>query len=240
MFRSTNRELYLALTRARIDALAVAKARDPLPVEIGSEANQAPTAKLDAVSDPARRRATYADLEALPEDVRAELIGGEIVVEPSPTPIHQGTVGLVYAELQFPFQKGRGGPGGWWLILDVDVLFGPHDVLRPDIAGWRRERVPNFPTLRPVQMAPDWVCEGLSPGTAARDQGDKLAVYQRSSVAWYWIVDPQNRLLNVFRLTSEGYVLDTSVGDHGLARLRPFDAVELELDQLFPEMPKNG
>jgi Uma2 family endonuclease len=190
------------------------------------------------VSDAARRRATYADLEALPPDVRAELIGGDIVVEPSPSPLHQGTVGSVYGELRSPFERGRGGPGGWWLILDVDIRFGPHDVLRPDIAGWRREKVSGFPSERPVPFIPDWVCEGLSPGTAARDQGEKLAVYQRSRVEWYWIIDPRNRCLNVYRLTAEGYVLDTSVGDQGVARLRPFDAIELELGQLFPEVQR--
>jgi len=189
------------------------------------------------MSVPAPRLATYADLLALPDDVRAEVIDGEVVVAPSPSPLHQDTVGGILSELRFPFQRGRGGPGGWWLILDVDVAFGPHEVLRPDIAGWRRERVPALPAERPVKTTPDWVCEALSPGTAARDQGDKRAIYQRSNIPWYWIVDPINRSLQVYRLTSEGYLLDTSVGDRGLARLRPFDAVELELEALFPPVP---
>jgi Uma2 family endonuclease len=186
------------------------------------------------MSNPARRLATYEDLLGLPDDVRAEVIDGEVVVAPSPSPLHQDTVGGILSELRFPFQRGRGGPGGWWLILDVDVFFGPHEVLRPDIAGWRRERVLALPAERPVKAIPDWVCEALSPGTAARDQGDKRAIYQRSSVPWYWIVDPINRSLQVYRLTTEGYLLDTSVGDRGLARLSPFEAVELELEALFP------
>lgn len=196
-------------------------------------------ATLRLVSDPARRLATYDDLLALPEDVRAEVMHGEVLVAPSPSPRHQGAVGGVHAELRAPFERGRGGPGGWWLILDVDVSFGPHDVLRPDIAGWRRERVPEYPTERPVKR-PDWVCEALSPGSAARDQGDKLAVYQRSEVPWYWMVDPIHRLLSVYRLSAEGYVLDASAGDRGLARLRPFDAVELELEALFPGVAASG
>lgn len=186
------------------------------------------------MSTPARRLATYEALLALPPDVRAELIDGEVVVAPSPSPLHQGAVGRLYADVHYPFERGRGGPGGWWLILDVDVSFGQHDVLRPDIAGWRRERVPAYPTERPVGMTPDWVCEVLSPGTAARDQGEKRAIYQRANVPWYWIVDPANRSLSVYRLTPDGYVLDTSVGDSGVARLRPFEAVELELEALFP------
>jgi Uma2 family endonuclease len=188
------------------------------------------------MSNVARRLATYADLLALPPHVSAELIDGQIVVAPSPTPLHQSTVGSVYAELRTPFERGRGGPGGWWLIPDVDVAFGNNDVLRPDISGWRRERVPSFPTERPVGATPDWVCEGLSPGSAARDQGDKLSIYQRAGIAWYWIVDPLNRTLNVYRLASEGYVLHTSVADSGVARLSPFEAVELDLSSLFPDV----
>jgi Uma2 family endonuclease len=180
------------------------------------------------------RLATYADLLALPPDVRAEVIDGELVVAPSPSTLHQDTVGGIISELRSPFQLGRGGPGGWRLILDVDVAFGPHQILRPDIAGWRRERVPARPPERPVQLAPDWICEALSPGTAARDQGDKRAIYQRANVPWYWIVDPTNRSLQVYRLTTDGYLLDTSVGDRGLARVPPFEAFELELEALFP------
>ena len=85
-----------------------------------------------------------------------------------------------------------------------------------------------------VKTLPDGVCEALSPGTAARDLGDKHAIYQHANVPGYWIVDPSNRSLQVCRLTTEGYLLDTSVGDRGLARLRPFDALELELEALFP------
>ena len=121
---------------------------------------------------PARRLATYPDLLALPEDTRAEILGGELVVQPSPSPLHQTTIAELYAELRGPFQRGRGGPGGWWLIPDVDVEFGPHDVCRPDIAGWRRARVPVFPAERPILHRPDWLCEGLSPRTAVRDGVD--------------------------------------------------------------------
>jgi Uma2 family endonuclease len=185
--------------------------------------------------EPARRLATYADVLALPPDVRGELISGEVVVTPSPSPLHQSTVGSVYAEIRSPFERGRGGPGGWWLIPDVDVSFGVHDVLRPDISGWRRERVHSFPTERPISTVPDWVCEGISPGTAARDQGDKRAIYQRAGVSWYWIVDPLNRTLNVYRWSADGYLLHQSVGDQGSARLPPFDAVELDLQLLFPQ-----
>lgn len=192
------------------------------------------------VSSPARQLATYEDLLALPEETRAELIGGTIVVAPSPSPIHQSAVAELYAELRAPFQRARGGPGGWWLIPDVDVAFGAHDVLRPDISGWRRERVPEFPTARPVRHRPDWICEGLSPATAARDQSEKRSIYQRAGVPWFWQLDPTNRTLSVLRLTAEGYVVERVVGEVETARLPPFDAMELDIQALFPPAPSNA
>ena len=185
---------------------------------------------------PAKRLATYADLLALPDDTRAEIIGGEIVVQPSPTPAHQSTIGEIYAELRNPFQRGRGGPGGWWLIQDVDVEFGPHDVCRPDISGWRKDRVAVFPAERPVRHRLDWLCEGLSPRTALHDQGDKRAIYQRAGFPWYWLVDPVNRTLSVLRLVPEGYVVDRVAGDQGTAALPPFDAVPIDLASIFPPL----
>jgi Uma2 family endonuclease len=190
--------------------------------------------RIALVSEPAKRLATYSDLLALPEDARGEIIGGEVVVQPSPTPAHQSTIGEIYAELRNPFQRGRGGPGGLWLIQDVDVEFGPHDVLRPDISGWRRERVPGFPGERPVRHRPDWLCEGLSPRTAVHDQGDKRAIYQRAGVPWYWVVDPFNRTLTVLRLVPDGYVVERVAGDQGKAALPPFEAVSIDLESLFP------
>jgi len=190
------------------------------------------------VPEPARRLATYADLLALPDADRAEIIGGEISLQPSPTPAHQSTLGEIYAELRGPFQRGRGGPGGWWLIQDVDVEFGPHDICRPDISGWRKERIPEFPAERPVRHLPDWVCEGLSPRTALHDQGEKRALYQRTGIPWYWLVEPLNRTLTVLRLVREGYVVEQVVGDTGSAALHPFDDVEIDLASIFP--PRAG
>lgn len=191
--------------------------------------------------DPARKLATYEDLERLDESVRAELVGGDIVVTPSPVPAHQLAVGAVHYELLGPFSKGKGGPGGWWFVLDVDVSFGRHDVYRPDISGWRRDRVADFPRERPVGVIPDWICEGLSPGTAAIDQGAKRATYHRTGVPWYWILDPHHRTLTILERGERGYTVERTVGDRGPARLPPFDAVELELSDLFPPpLPSEG
>lgn len=186
------------------------------------------------VSTPAKRLATYEDILGLPEDVRAEVIAGEVLVQPFPTPSHQFVLSELYTELTNPFQRGRGGPGGWWFIQDVDVDFGVHDIYRPDIAGWRRERVARFPATRPVRERPDWLCEGLSPRTALRDQGEKRATYQKVGVPWYWLADPQNRTITTLRLTSEGYVVERMVGDEGLVALPPFEAAAIDLASVFP------
>ena len=137
-----------------------------------------------------------------------------------------------------PFQRGRGGPGGWWLIQGVDVEFGPHDICRPGISGWRKERIPEFPAERPVRHLPDWVCDGLSPRTALHDQGEKRALYQRTGIPWYWLVDPLNRTLTVLRLVPEGYVVEQVVGDTGSAALPPFEGVEIDITSIFP--PRAG
>jgi Uma2 family endonuclease len=166
--------------------------------------------------------------------MRGAIIGGELVVQPSPTPLHQSSLGELYAELRNPFQRGRGGPGGWWLIQDVDAEFGAHDICRPDITGWRKENVPSFPAERPVPHRPDWICEALSPSTALRDQGDKRNMYQRAKVPWYWLLDPLNRTLTVLRLVTDGYVVERVAGDAGTAALPPFEDVAIDLSSLFP------
>ncbi len=186
------------------------------------------------MSESAKRLATYDDLLALPDDVRGQVVAGEVIVSPSPTPLHQSVLAEIYSELRGPFQRGRGGPGGWWLIPDVDVRFGPHDIFRPDISGWRRESVPEFPMKRPVIQRPDWVCEGLSPRTAVVDQGIKRNVYASAGVPWYWLVEPANRSLTVLRLSPEGYVMEVVVGESDSAHLPPFDAIECEVALFFP------
>ena len=124
---------------------------------------------------PARKLATYDDLLRLGDETRVEFVGGDIVARTAPLARHSNAQRALGRFIGGPFHDdhGFGGPGGWWIFLDVDVRFTAHDVVRPDVAGWRRERLPQ-PNVRPIDVVPDWVCEVLSPSTAARDRVYKL------------------------------------------------------------------
>lgn len=188
---------------------------------------------------PLRRPASYQYLLALPEDVRAEILDGEIVVSPSPLPRHSKTQGSLRTFIGKPFDDddGHGGPGGWWNLLEVDIELGAHDVVRPDLSGWRRARLPNPWDTRPLTVAPDWICEILSPSNEPHDRVKKKNLYARAGVPFYWIVDPVARLLEAYRLEN-GHWVDVGSYDHtGLARIAPFEAVELELERLFAPPP---
>ncbi|MGF1465183.1 MAG: Uma2 family endonuclease [Sandaracinaceae bacterium] len=185
--------------------------------------------------DAAHRLATYEDLLALDEDVKAEVLAGEIVTTPSPLPRHSRPQRSLSRFLGGPFDDddGHGGPGGWWIFIEVDIRFGPHDILRPDLSGWRRERLPDPGDQRPIEIPPDWVCEILSPSTTARDRGAKRDLYARHGVAHYWIVDVEARVLEAFALEAGRWVLEGTYDESASARIPPFEAVELPVGRLF-------
>lgn len=187
------------------------------------------------MSSVAPKLATYADLIGLPADVRAEVIAGEIVTTPSPLPRHSHVQRSAGRFIGGPFQDddGRGGPGGWWIFVEVDVALGHHDIVRPDVTGWRKERLPRPGAVRPIDVVPDWVCEVLSPATAARDRVHKRNLYARSGVPYYWLIDPVSRVLEALKL-QEGVWVELGVhDDQSIARIAPFDAIELEVGRLF-------
>jgi Uma2 family endonuclease len=181
-----------------------------------------------------RRPATYADLEALPANMVGELIAGELYASPRPATPHAAVASRLGGELMGPFNRGRGGPGGW-ILLDEPELHLGEDVLVPDLCGWRRERMPKLPRTAAITLAPDWVCEVLSPSTRALDRAVKLPMFARECVRHVWLVDPEARTLEVLRLEGERYTL--LVTHSGLAHVRaePFEAFELDLPFLWDE-----
>ena len=187
------------------------------------------------MSTPADRLATYGDLLALPEDIRAEILAGAVVTAPSPLPGHSWAQRTLGGVIGFPFdnQHGRGGPGGWWILPEVDIALGLHDIVRPDLAGWRRARLHHPGKNRPIEIAPDWVCELLSPSTASRDRGYKRDLYARSNIGHYWVVDVELRLLEAFELRDGRWMLNGTYSDQDVARIAPFAEIELVIGDLF-------
>jgi len=187
------------------------------------------------MQDFARRRATYADLEAVPPNLVAELIGGELVTHPRPRLRHSVSYSSLGWVLSGPFQFGRGGPGGWW-ILDEPELHLDGDVLVPDIAGWRRERLPEIPDDAFCTLVPDWVCEIVSPSTAKHDRGAKRDIYARHGVRHIWLVDPDARLLEAFELGADGrWLLLKTYKDSDLVDAAPFAAAPFDLKLLWAD-----
>ena len=180
----------------------------------------------------ARRRATYDDLLAVPDHLVAEILDGELHTSPRPAPRHaRATTGLI-GDLFGPFDRGRGGPGGWWILIEPELHLGD-DVVVPDLAGWRRTRLNELPAEAFFTLAPDWVCETLSPSTERIDRGKKLAIYAREGVAHLWLLNPIAETLEAYRLEQGRWLLlSTHAGDVA-DRVEPFDAVELELWRLW-------
>lgn len=184
---------------------------------------------------PPERRATYDDLLGLPEHVRAEVLAGELVTSPAPLPRHAFVAAGLAGEIGTPFGRGRGGdPGGWWILPEVDVRFGAHDIVRPDLSGWRRERLLAPWETRPIDVVPDWICEIVSPSSARLDTVIKVRLYAAQGVRYYWLVDPAARTLEARVLRDGQWLVQGSYAAGDRARSEPFDAVELELALVFP------
>jgi Uma2 family endonuclease len=189
-----------------------------------------------------RRRATYADLEAVPPNKVAELIRGTLYVMPRPAPRHAHTSSALGAKLSNPFGFGEGGPGGWWILDEPELHFpdpqpvepGDIEAVVPDIAGWRRARVPELPETAYFALAPVWVCEVLSKSTEDVDRSEKMPIYAREGVAHAWLIDPIARRLEAYTLGAGGRWSKPEIHE-GAARVRlaPFDAIELDLSALW-------
>ncbi len=180
--------------------------------------------------------ATAADLVELE---RCEVMSGVIREKASPSFEHGDAQGALVGVLNGSFRgrRGAGRPGGWWIATEVEIEFETHEIYLPDIAGWRRDRVPERPGGRPLRIRPDWVCEILSPSTADRDQGVKHRTFHRCDVQHYWIVDPEHATLTIHRWHRDGYLVVLSAGRNEVVRAEPFDAIDLRVGLLFGDEP---
>jgi Uma2 family endonuclease len=182
----------------------------------------------------APKKATYDDVLAAPDHVVAEVVEAVLYTSPRPALRHAAAASVLGEELGPPFRRGRGGPGGWVILYEPELHVGAEpDIVVPDLGGWRRERMPEVPDTAFVTLAPDWVCEVLSPSTAALDRTKKMPVYARERVRHLWLVDPKARTLEVFRLEGASYLVSGAWDGAARVRAEPFDAIELDLALLW-------
>ena len=185
------------------------------------------------MADAAKKQATYADIEALPPNVVGEILFGALVTHPRPAPPHVAAAGALSASLTVSYQFGSGGPGGWLIMPEPELHLGPH-VVSPDIAGWRRERMLEPPTKAWFEIAPDWVCEIISPSTEKYDKGDKRRIYATYEVGHLWQVDPRVKSLEVFARQDLDWLLTNTFFESETVTAAPFQELAFPLDRLWP------
>jgi len=186
--------------------------------------------------NPARKRATYEDLLQVPDRFVAEIIDGELTTAPRPSFPHAQAASSITQDLgPFSRRPGRpGGPGGWWILFEPELHLGA-DILVPDIAGWRREHMPVLEDVPYTELAPDWVCEVVSPSTGRNDRVLKMPIYAREQVGHLWLVDPVLRTLEVYRLEEKRWVVVSTHGGPETIQAEPFEAIELDLGRWWLE-----
>ncbi len=186
--------------------------------------------------DRARKRATYEDLLKVPESMVAEIIDGDLYATPRPASPHAVAESVIGGDLSGMFHRpgGKGGPGGWWILIEPGIHLAK-DVLVPDIAGWRRERLPKLEAVPFFSLPPDWVCEIVSPTTAGIDRVKKMRIYARESVTSFWLVDPILKTVESYRLEGDRWVVASTHAGSEPARIEPFAAVELDLSRWWLE-----
>lgn len=170
-----------------------------------------------------------------PRHVVAEVLDGELHLQPRPAKPHAAAATALGEELGPPFKRGRGGPGGW-ILLDEPELHLGEDILVPDLGGWRRARMPMLDDEAYFTLAPDWVCEVLSPGTAKIDRAEKVPIYAREGVGHVWLLDPLSRTLEVLRREGSQWLIVAVHRDDARVRAEPFDAIELDLAVLWADV----
>jgi Uma2 family endonuclease len=186
------------------------------------------------MAETARKPATYEDLLKVPDHLVAEIVDGELFTSPRPASRHARASSVLTGKLMPPFDQGDGGPGGWWIIDEPELHLAP-DILVPDRAGWRRERMPTYPDAAFFTLPPDWVCEVVSPSTGRLDRVRKMPKYAANQIAYLWLVDPLQKTLEVYQLESSRWLLLAAHGGDEKVRAEPFDAIEIDLTPLWIE-----
>jgi Uma2 family endonuclease len=184
-------------------------------------------------ADPAKKRATYADLEAVPPHLMAEIIFGSLVTHPRPAPPHTTASFALGSRIGPKFQDGEGGPGGWIFANEPELHLG-ENVVVPDIAGWKRERYATVKDRTWISVVPDWICEILSPSTENYDRNEKRKIYATAGVGHIWLLDPRSLSLECFQNVAGNWLLMQTFTDDETVSAPPFEAAQFKLKSLFP------
>lgn len=184
---------------------------------------------------PALEPACYEDLFGLPKNMTGEIVNGRVIAHPRPAPKHARAYSQLGRKVGSPFDEGIGGPGGWWILDEPELHLASTDILVPDLAGWRRERMPKLPDAAWFELVPDWVCEILSPSTARIDRAEKLPIYAHHQVRHAWLIDPDLRTLEVFENHDGKWLLLTVLENDAAVSQPPFDAISFPLGSLWAD-----
>ncbi len=174
----------------------------------------------------------YQKLLDLPENMVGEIIGGELYSQPRPSPKHALASSSLGGELDGPFYKGRGGPGGWWILFEPEIHIGG-EVLVPDLCGWKKDRLPQLPDTAFFELAPDWVCEILSQNTAQKDRILKMPIYAKNNVPFIWLIDPTLRTLEAYQLDNKYWKLIGAYAEDDRVSVAPFEEISIDLKLLW-------
>jgi len=186
-----------------------------------------------------RRKAGYRDVLAAPPHKVAEVLAGTLYTQPRPASRQAWASAIIGGNLVNPFGRGEGGPGGWWIVFEPELHLG-EDIPVPDLAGWRRETMPEYPDAAFFDIAPDWVCEVLSPSTARIDRHEKAGIYAREGVSHLWFVDPAAKTLEVMALRDARWTVLATLADDAPVSQPPFEAVTFPLAAIRPEGTEHG
>jgi len=176
----------------------------------------------------------YDQLVDLPETLTGEILNGQLHAQPRPAPKHLHATSRLDRTVGRGYGDGEGGPGGWWILIEPEIHFVRDiEVAVPDLAGWKRERMASLPETAYFEIAPDWVCEVLSPSTASKDREIKLPLYARYGVSYAWLVDPEARTLEAFELKGRAWTESGRYAAGDRVAVAPFDAITLDLADLW-------
>ena len=181
-----------------------------------------------------KKIAIYEDLYSIPENMIGQIINGELIAMPRPSPKHCNVVSGIGFEIGPPYRFGRGGPGGWVILDEPEIKLG-QDIFVPDLAGWKKERLTKFPNTNYISVPPDWVCEVLSPSTEKTDRAKKMPIYALFGVPYLWLINPVEEIFEVYKLDSGRWMLFSVYAENDKVRAEPFQEIEIDLQNLWFE-----